>query len=64
MVTMGGRDSGHKWPELAWPLSVEVGGQAQERKERKGREKVKKNEEEKIVFERIRTQDLVDSLSA
>ena len=64
MVTIGGRDGGQKWPELAWPLSVEVRAQVQERKERKGREKVKKNKEEKIVFERIRTQDLLDSLNA
>ena len=65
MVTMAGRDGGQKWPELAWSLSVEVGarGAGEERKEGK-RKSEKKNDEEKIVFDRIRTQNLLDVLSA
>ena len=64
MVTIAGRDGGQKWPELAWPLSVEVGARGAGEEREEGKRKSEKNEEEKFVFERIRTEDILDALSA
>ena len=50
MVTMAGRDGGQKWPELAWPLSVEVGARGAREEREEGKRKSEKKMRRKKLY--------------